>query len=165
MQKVYGSPKRQDGVYKVGRNTYELIYGFGKDNDDDATGWNWRTRFNHRPTRDEIKSAIETLINTNTAQTILTGFSWNGKPVWLSAENQQNFQRAVTTATLSDGANLPVKFKLGEDENGEPVYHTFTKIEPLTDFFNRMGEFIDSTLKSGYNEKDGVDYTLFDNVQ
>ena len=46
MEKVYGSPKRQDGLYKVGRNKYEIIYGFGKDSDTDETGWNYRQRFN-----------------------------------------------------------------------------------------------------------------------
>ncbi len=26
MEKVYGSPKRQDGLFRVGRNKYEVIY-------------------------------------------------------------------------------------------------------------------------------------------
>ena len=63
MEKVYGSPKRQDGLYKVGRNKYELIYGFGKDRDDDKTSWNYRQRFNYRPAIDEIKAIIEAQIN------------------------------------------------------------------------------------------------------
>lgn len=32
MEKRYGAVGRQDGLYKIGRNKWELIYGFGKDN-------------------------------------------------------------------------------------------------------------------------------------
>lgn len=38
MEKVYGSPVRQDGLYKVGRNKWELIYGFGKDDETAESG-------------------------------------------------------------------------------------------------------------------------------
>ena len=38
MEKIYGSPIRQDGLMKVGRNRWDLFYGFGKD-DDNEVGW------------------------------------------------------------------------------------------------------------------------------
>ncbi len=161
MEKVYGSPVRQDGLVKVGRHTYELIYGFGKDNPEDETGWNGRHRFNHRPSMDEIREVIKNFINANTDEAILTGFSWNGKPVWLSTENQINFKTAYDMAVLTEGATLPKKFKLGEDEQGEPVYHTFTKIEPFTDFIQKSSAYINATLNEGWQEKDNVDYSKF----
>lgn len=161
MEKVYGSPKRQDGLYKVGRNKYELIYGFGKDREDDETGWNYRQRFDHRPTLDEIKGIIETQINSDTEAKILTQFSWNGKPVWLSQENQMNFKAAYDITVQTNGATLPIKFKLGEDEDG-PVYHTFTKIEPFSDFILKAFTFVNTTLNEGWKEKDSVDYSVFE---
>ena len=161
MEKVYGSPKRQDGLYKVGRNKYELIYGFGKDRDDDETGWNYRQRFNYRPAIDEIKAIIEAQINADTEAKILTQFSWNGKPVWLSQENQMNFKAAYDITVQTNGATLPIKFKLGEDESG-PVYHTFTKIEPFSDFIMKAFTFVNSTLNEGWKEKDSVDYSAFE---
>lgn len=159
MDKIYGSPKRQDGLYKVGRDKYELIYGFGQD---EQGGWNWRQRFNYKPTMSEIREVIISLINEETNKRILTGFTWGGKPVWLSAENQMNFKSSHDIAVQSEGANLPVKFKLGEDENGTPVYHTFTKTEPFTDFMTRAVAFINSTLNEGWKEKDSVDWSKFE---
>lgn len=58
MEKVYGSSVRQDGLYKVGHNKWELIYGFGKDNEQDENGWNWRHRFTGKPTIDEIAGVM-----------------------------------------------------------------------------------------------------------
>lgn len=163
MEKIYGSPVRQDGLVKVGRHTYELIYGFGKDSADAETGWNWRQRFDHKPTTAEIRQVLEALINSNTDNKILTGFSWNGKPVYLSTENQSNFKNAYDFARDTSGATLPVKFKIGEDANGSPVYHTFTKFEVLQDFVLKASDFVNATLNEGWKEKDSIDYSLFDN--
>ena len=162
MEKFYGSPKRQDGLYKVGRNTYELIYGFGED---EQGGWNWRKRFDHKPTTEEIKEAIIGTINKVTDLKILTGFVWSGKPVWLSAENQMNFKAAYDITIQTDGNNLPIKFKLGEDEQGEPVYHTFTKKEPFSDFIIKAFAFINASLNEGWKEKDGVDWIVYQTIQ
>lgn len=162
MEKVYGSPKRQDGLYKVGRNKYELIYGFGKDREEDATGWNYRERFDHRPTLDEIRAIIIAQINADTETRILTQFSWNGKPVWLSKENQINYKAAYDLAVQTDGAILPIRFKLGENEDGTPIYHTFTKIEPFSDFIIKMITFSNTLLNEGWKEKDSIDYSKFD---
>lgn len=32
MEKVYGATSAQNGLYHIGRNKWEVIYGFGKDN-------------------------------------------------------------------------------------------------------------------------------------
>lgn len=161
MQKIYGSPKRQDGLVQVGRHKYQLIYGFGKEHETDESGWNWRHNLDHIPTEREIKEIIEAHINALTAQRILNGFTWNGKPVWLSAENQTNLQRAYAVARDTDGKNLPLKYKLGESEDGSPVYHTFTKVDVFRDFMEKMDNHIQTAVSDGYNEKDGVDYTKF----
>ena len=55
-------------------------------------------------------------------------------------------------------ANLPIKFKLGEDETGAPVYHTFTKLESFSGFIMGVFGHINAALKEGWVEKDGVDY-------
>lgn len=162
MEKVYGSPKRQDGLYKVGRDKYELIYGFSED---ENGGWNWRCRFDYKPSLDEIKKTILDQINAITDEKILTGFVWNGKPVWLSSENQFNYKAAYDVAIQMGGATLPIKFKLGEDENGEPVYHTFTKLETFTDFYLKALAYITLILNEGWIEKDSVDWEPFKEIQ
>lgn len=158
MEKVYGSPKRQDGLYKVGRNKYELIYGFGKDREDDETGWNYRQRFNYRPTLDEIKEVITAQIDNDTDAKILTQFSWNGKAVYLSKENQMNFKAAYDLAVQTGGQSLPIKFKLGEDAEKNAVYHTFSELAEFSDFYTKAIAFVIACLNEGWEDKDSINY-------
>lgn len=158
MEKVYGSPKRQDGLYKVGRNKYELIYGFGKDREDDEAGWNYRQRFNYRPTLDEIKEVITAQIDNDTDVKILTQFSWNGKAVYLSKENQMNFKAAYDLAVQTNGQSLPIKFKLGEDADRNAVYHTFSELAEFSDFYTKAISFVVTCLNEGWEVKDSINY-------
>ena len=95
LEKIYGATARQDGLYKIGRNKYELIYGYGVDGEN---GYNWRRRYRNLPTVEELKTDIEDTINALTDEKILNGFSWNGKNVYLSSENQFNFKAAYDLA-------------------------------------------------------------------
>lgn len=113
------------------------------------------------PTLAQIKAAIIADINARTDERILTGFSWNGKPVWLSQENQFNYKAAYDLALQTDGQSLPVKFKLGEDADGLPVYHTFTALSAFTDFYTRAIAFINQCLNDGWQMKDGMDWTPY----
>lgn len=152
MEKVYGSPVRQDGLYKIGRNKWELIYGFGKDAPDDEYGWNWRERYDHRPSPDEIRQVIKQTINRETDRRILEDFVWRGMPVWLSSENQFNYKAAYDLAVQTNGATLPVRFKFGTD--AAPVYYTFETLGDFTDFYTAAMLHINTALTAGWTEKD-----------
>lgn len=159
--KVYGAQKRQDGIVVLSSKKSIIYVGYGKDSDDDENGYNWRKDYDYIPEISEIKADIEALINSHTDAKILTEFSWNGKPVYLSSENQFNFKAAYDLALQNDGANLPAKFKIGEDADGNAVYHTFTKTDVLGDFIMKAFAFINTALKEGWAEKDSIDYSLF----
>lgn len=159
--KVYGAKERQDGIIALGANNYVLYFGFGKDDIDDKTGYNWRKNYDHKPTIEELKKDIEALIDSIVDNKILSGFSWNGKPVWLSTENQFNYKAAYDLAIQNNGATLPIKFKLGEDANGKVVYHTFTTLTSFSEFYTKAMGFINATLNDGWKEKDEVDYSIF----
>ena len=73
LEKIYGATARQDGLYKIGRNKYELIYGYGVDGEN---GYNWRRRYRNLPTVEELKTDIEDTVNALTDEKILKGFSW-----------------------------------------------------------------------------------------
>ena len=161
MNKIYGATERQDGLYKIGRNKWELIYGFGKDSEDEEVGYNYRERFDYKPAADEIKAIIISLINKQTDEKILSGFKWNGINVWLSTENQINFKAAYDLAVQTNGTLLPVRFKLGEDAEGTPVYYTFTDIDTFTEFYVGAVNHITSCIKDGWNEKDNIEITKF----
>lgn len=155
MEKVFGATVRNDQLIVHGTGKAVLIYGYGEE---DGQGFDYRHVFNSKPTREELKKVIEAHINELTDQKILSGFIWNGKKVWLSSENEFNFKAAYDLAVQTEGSTLPIKFKLGEDENGDPVYHTFKTMNAFTDFYTSAIAFINQTLNEGWEEKDNVDY-------
>lgn len=157
--KVYGAEEREDALIKLRDNKYLVVFGYFTDDDG---SYRWRKQYDHKPTIAEIKSDINALINSMTDAKILSGFSWNSKPVYLSQENQINFKAAYDLAVQLDGAILPIKFKLGEDAEGNPVYHTFTSLNAFSDFYTRAVSFITTVLNEGWQLKDNVDYSVFD---
>lgn len=157
--KVYGAEEREDALIKLRNSKYLVVFGFYTDDDG---SYRWRKQYDHKPTIAEIKSDINALINSMTDAKILSGFSWNSKPVYLSQENQINFKAAYDLAVQLEGAILPIKFKLGEDTDGNPVYHTFTSLNAFSDFYTRAVSFITTALNEGWQLKDNVDYSVFD---
>lgn len=154
MRKIYGAKERQDGLYSIGRDKYELIYGFGKDSEDDETGYNYRLRFTRKPAPEECVDIICNHINTLTDEKILNGFSWRGMSVWLSSENQFNYKAAYDLAVQSGGNTLPVKFKFGSDE--APEYFIFENLEDFSDFYLASSRYVNTILNDGWIEKDYV---------
>lgn len=108
--------------------------------------------FGHKPSESEIKDVVIRWFNLETEKRIQSGFEWNGLPVWLSLENQFNYKSAFDTAVMSNGATLPVMFKFGTDE--EPIYHEFTTVEELSDFYYKVSAHIQAALKEGWNHKE-----------
>ena len=153
MEIVFGATERHDDFIILGKRAV-LIFGYGEDAD--MGGFDYRHTFSHIPTREEVAKVINDHVNELTDKKILSGFVWNGKSVWLSTENQFNFKAAFDVAVQTGGATLPVKFKLGEDDNGEPVYHVFEDMSVFSDFYTKAITFIMTALNEGWNEKDSA---------
>lgn len=160
MEKIYGAKERQDGLYSIGRNKWELFYGFGKDNPNDESGYNWRQKFKQKPSLADIRTIIKETINNETDRKILEGFVWKGMPVWLSTENQFNYKAAYDLAVQTNGATLPVRFKFGTDV--APVYYTFKSLEDFADFYAQAMVHINTVLNEGWAEKDLADSMTFE---
>lgn len=126
----------------------------------------------------EIYDGVINDINNRTDEKILNGFIWREIPVYLSKENQFNFKAAYDLALQTQGASLPVKFKLGQtsihyenigtEENpeyircgGEPVYYTFKTLEDISDFYVKTIAFINQTLNEGWQKKDSIDWSVY----
>ena len=164
MDKVYGSPKRQDGLYKVGRNKYELIYGFGKDNENDETGWNYRLRFNHFPTPDEIKSAIIETVEQEYAEKLRCGLEWNGLMVEYTEERKSDLTGLIVA--LQGGLiQLPITLNLGTTQNGAPVFHEFTTAEELASIAVALSNHKITICEQEWNEKYSIDWSVFDVIK
>ena len=116
-------------------------------------------KFDHKPTDEEIKAAVIGWYNSQTDQTILSGFEYEGSLVWLSAENQFNYKSAYDLAVQTDGGTLPVKFKFGTDE--QPVYRVFGNLADLQDFYTKAMRHIQDTLEAGWQRKDTFDLAQY----
>lgn len=126
--------------------------------DDGSAEW-LEKDFGHKPTATEIRNTIIQYQNNQVDAKILSGYRWHDMPVWLSTENQFNYKASFDVAVQSNGANLPVRFKFGTED--DPVYHDFTTVEELTDFYYGAMAFINATLQEGWTAKDNIDFSVF----
>ena len=115
--------------------------------------------FEHRPEQEEVKILILDWYNRKIDGAILSGFSYEGNTVWLSAENQFNYKAAFDLAMQTGGKTLPVTIKMGLDE--QPAYVKFTDMEKFTDFYTKAMAYIQSTLATGWKEKDAIDWSAY----
>lgn len=163
--KVYGT--KHDFVL-VRKNGGRIAVCYGKKPAEDEEHYTWYEVYFYIkkdgfPDFQKVKEAILNDINSQTDDKILNSFVWtsaNGEkiPVWLSTENQFNFKSAYDLAVQKNGATLPVTFKMGETEDGEPVYHTFSTMEEADDFYTKAVTFINRTLAEGWQMKDSIDW-------
>lgn len=126
---------------------------------EDGTTSYMEHEFNHKPTDEEIRSTVMTWYNGQTDSAILSGFSYEDTPVWLSSENQFNYKSAYDLAVQTSGSTLPVTFKFGTDT--QPHYHTFGTLQELKDFYTAAMKHIQSTLAEGWKKKDAFDINLY----
>ena len=106
-----------------------------------------------------VKDKVNKFINEETDWKIKSGFTWKDYKVWLSSENQFNYKAAYDLAVQTNGVSLPVTFKFGDNDN--PVYYKFTTLEELTDFYTKAIQYINTTLKEGWDKKDSIDWSLY----
>lgn len=116
-------------------------------------------RFNYVPTIDDIKKVVLDYYNKQIDNEITSGLVWNGMKIWLSSENQFNYKAAYDLAIQTNGSTLPIVFKFGDEQNA--VYHEFTDIKELTDFYMSSIKHIQNTLEKGWEKKDNIDWKIF----
>lgn len=104
-----------------------------------------------KPSFEKVKAAVIADINERITAKIVCGMTFEDKPVWLSIENQINF----TTATA------PCRLKIGEEEDGTPVYHDFETKAQLKAFNDACLAWKNEQLEAGRAEKEGIDWTPY----
>ena len=152
MSKVHGPkecfvPVRQDASQVI--VSYEMTAD-GKKN----AFWHEVTFYKKKgvPTLEQVKQAVIQDINARVKTAIISGFTYEGNPVWLSEENQLNFSQAVVPATL----------KIGEQADGTPIYKTFSDAAELKAFNDACSLWRQQCLAEGYNKKDGIDWAPYE---
>ncbi len=104
-----------------------------------------------KPTFEDTKAAIIADINERITAQIVGGMTFEGKPVWLSIENQINFSSATA----------PCRLKIGEEADGTPVYHDFETKAQLKAFNDACLSWKNECLEAGRAEKEGIDWTPY----
>lgn len=147
----------------------QIIIGYGLKNINGTDLYEWfefyipKKAVNQLSLQD-VKDAIIKDINDRTDARILNGYqftpSGSEEPVtvWLSTENQHNFQEAQRLQVV------PVKFKLNEDENKQPIYHIFTTTEELDAFYLGGVQYVQQCLNEGWAEKDAIDWAPYEEL-
>lgn len=115
--------------------------------------------FPYKPTLEEIKRVVTDWYNSQIDLKILSGFTYEGVPVWLSMENQMNIKAAYDLAVQNNGAGLPVKFKFGTDT--EPVYKEFTDVDTFKAFYLSAVAYVQQCYMAGWQEKDSINWETY----
>ena len=128
--------------------------------------------FDHCPNSIELKSAISEQYDSLIKDKILYGFYYY-KPIagtndredkfwriYLSPENQMNLWNNYAIAKNMNGINLPYTVKCGDGYNIE--YLEINTIAEFEDLLFQMSEFITQCQKDGWQEKDAINFSLFD---
>lgn len=108
--------------------------------------------FDHRPTEDEIRSTVITWHNRETDKDILSGFTYENVPVWLSSENQNYSQGSLRPCRANSRGDSSGRVQIRE-RTPEPVYREFATLEDLTDFYTKAMQHIQNTLADGWKRK------------
>lgn len=113
-----------------------------------------------KPTVALIKYLVTSYYNSETDRKIYEGFKWDGKTVYLTNENQFNYKALYDIAFQMNGANLPVKLKLGSDDT--PCYVVFNTLEEFQQFYFSCVTWINNCVNEGWEKKDNMDYAPFE---
>lgn len=141
---------------------YEAVYDVDNNGNKVETNigtWSVHT-FVKVPSFGQLKDFILSEINNRVDEKILSGYVWRDMPVWLSSENQFNYKAAYDLAVMSEGKSLPVVFKFGTSE--KPVYHQFTELAELNDFYIGAMNHINNCLQEGWRKKDNIDWREYE---
>ena len=112
----------------------------------------------------DVKAAIEGDINADTSARITQGFAYTVKHgaqegtevnVWLSKENQSDFHAMHQNA---DALTFPVRYKIGEDADGIPVYEEFADADEMHTICTMTSQHVLACQQDGWARKDAIDW-------
>ena len=162
--KIRNKKSEYKPIRVVGKNKYIISWDFQplyKNGKETNLGIWEEYCFYHKPDISEIRTLINNYYNSIVDENILKGYKWNGFDIWLSSENQFNYKAAYDIAVQTNGSNLPIKFKFGN--NDTPQYYVFNDLEDLKSFYMGAIEHIQNELNQGWNKKDAIKWQEYEN--
>lgn len=116
------------------------------------------------PSLEDIKRIILEWHNEQINEEIRSGHKWREMPVWLSSENQQNYKASYDLVQQLGGqmGTLPLTYKFGTEL--EPVYHEFSSVDELSDFYLSTVAYVKNVLAEGWRRKDAIDWSQYEEI-
>ena len=167
----------QDDFAYVREEASRIVIGYGLTPLSDNVHYEWYEIYLNKSEVSNlnlamVKEAIKDDINARVDAAILCGMNWTilhgddadkTVKVWLSKENQENF-KAKHDAALQypELVTFPMKYKVGEDEEGRPVYENFQDIHELAQFYLSGLAYIEQCYNAGWVEKDSMVWTPYE---
>ena len=143
------------GLTKIGKDNYEWYEVY------------LPTKQLSQLTFDVVKKAIEADINADTVEQITKGFGYtvlHGEQagtqvnVWLSKENQSDFHAMHQNA---DALTFPVKYKVGELEDGTAVFEEFANAEEMHAICTQTTQHVLTCQQAGWDRKGAIDWSAY----
>ena len=119
-------------------------------------------RFDYKPSIEEVKEFVIGVIDNQTDEKILNSYEFtfdgeeNPTVIWLSKESQTNFSEAHRLQIV------PIKFKLNETVEKQPIYHEFVTFEELDRFYKGGVRHVNQCLNEGWVKKDNIDWEPYE---
>jgi hypothetical protein len=160
MEKIFGTTVRQDGLQRIGRNTWLLFFSLYET--EDGGTYEYRHTFNRRPTLDEIKEIINAQLSADADERKRNGFKWQGVPVRYDEEAERNITGLSVKIPRLGAAMFPLKFKLGDYPDGTPAFYEFADAEEFESFTDALMLFSQECYNKLWTEKSAIDWTKFE---
>lgn len=169
MNKIYGS---KSGYAPVKREGTQIVvcYGYEEIDNNEATWYEVSLPAGKYPMLSfaDVKAAVEGDINAATTASIIGGFDYTVKhgrqagaevKVWLSKENQSDFHAMHQNA---DGLTFPLRYKVGELDDGTPVYEEFADAAEMHAICVLTTNHVLACQQAGWAEKDAIDWSPYE---
>ena len=166
MNKIYGAKNDYAPVKREGSQII-VSYGYNKINNSEYAWYEVHLPADKYPLLKfaDVKAAIEGDINADTTARIISGFDYTVKhgaqegtevKVWLSKENQSDFHAMHQQA---DDLTFPLRYKIGELEDGTPVYEEFADASEMHAICVATTNHVLACQQEGWTTKDAIDWS------
>ena len=112
--------------------------------------------FNYKPSFEEIQELIISYYNSKTENKIINDLVWDKKEIYLSKENQMNYQMYYNSL-ISGDLNFPLRIKLKNNS-----YIEFNSITIYRDFYASILRHINKCLQEGWSLKDNINWEEYE---
>ena len=154
MEKIIKAKEKFQPIFHKKNGTTVIMWDYEpsyKEGSELPYGHCYQVILPYKATEQQVYEYICGIYNKEVDAKILSGMTYNGHMVWLSNENQMNYQSMFNLACQTNGANLPEKVKLGTID--EPYVLELDTLDKVVDFYSNVHKYISDCVAEGWEKK------------